>query len=83
MTIGIARQDIEYLPAQQVLEIIGGVAGNILNQLVTLRKGRAAGWQRSGGQRHLRRYNRRRLKGGHVRRQTHPVQSTVDHNESQ
>lgn len=38
MAIRIACKNIEDLPAQQVLQIIGRVTGNILNQTITVRE---------------------------------------------
>ena len=42
MAIGVARQDIEDLPAQQVLRVDGRLAGGLLHQTVALREGRSA-----------------------------------------
>lgn len=43
MAIRVAGQDIEDLPAQQVLCINSGISRGILQQLVAVSKGRAAG----------------------------------------
>jgi len=42
MAIRVAGQDIDDLPAQQVLRIDGGIRRGILQQLVAVGKGRAA-----------------------------------------
>ncbi len=42
MAIGVARQHIEDLPAQQVLHVDGRLAGGLLHQTVALREGRSA-----------------------------------------